>query len=166
VQGSDQRDVASVQVIDHILLSRTAQGFYLGTDYGISNNAAADQTNRQLPPPTGPVTPIRASDHDGLVAYLDFNCLASMDLNPDNDTVCGMLDNCPVNANSDQADMNSDGEGDACDTDIDGDGDLNVADNCPFVVNPDQADADGDNVGDVCDAFPNDGQLLFRDGFE
>jgi len=33
-------------------------------------------------------------------------------------------------------------------------------------VNPDQADADGDNVGDVCDAFPNDGQLLFRDGFE
>ena len=36
VQGSDQRDVASVQVIDHILLARSAQGFYLGTDYGIS----------------------------------------------------------------------------------------------------------------------------------
>ena len=166
VQGSDQRDVASVQVIDHILLSRTAQGFYLGTDYGISNNAAAEQTNRQLPLPTGPVTPIRASDHDGLVAYLDFNCLANPDLNADGDTVCGMLDNCPVNANSDQADMDADGQGDACDNDIDGDGDLNVADNCPFVVNPDQADADGDNVGDVCDAFPNDGQLLFRDGFE
>ena len=120
VQGSDQRDVASVQVIDHILLARSAQGFYLGTDYGISNNAAAEQTNRQLPLPTGPVTPIRASDHDGLVAYLDFNCLANPDLNADGDTVCGMLDNCPVNANSDQADMDADGQGDACDNDIDG----------------------------------------------
>jgi predicted extracellular nuclease len=115
VQGSSDRDVASVQVIDHILLSRTAQGFYLGTDFGISNNAAADETNRLQPPPTGPVTPIRASDHDGLVAYLDFNCTSNMDLNPDGDAVCGMLDNCPAAANNDQADTDGDGQGDVCD---------------------------------------------------
>ncbi|MBL0027668.1 MAG: lamin tail domain-containing protein [Rhodanobacteraceae bacterium] len=166
VQGSDQRDVASVQVIDHILLARSAQGYYLSTDYGISNNAASDQTNRQLPAPTGPVSPIRASDHDGVVAYLDFNCLANPVLNGDSDTVCGMLDNCPAAANNDQADMDNDGVGDACDPDIDGDGDLNNADNCPLVVNADQADSDGDGIGDVCDAYPNDGELFFRDGFE
>ena len=166
VQGSDQRDVASVQVIDHILLARSAQGYYLSTDYGISNNAASDQTNRQLPAPTGPVSPIRASDHDGVVAYLDFNCLANPVLNGDSDTVCGMLDNCPAAANNDQADMDNDGVGDACDPDVDGDGDPNNADNCPLVVNADQADSDGDGIGDVCDAYPNDGELFFRDGFE
>jgi predicted extracellular nuclease len=165
--GSDTgRELPAKQVIDHILLSRTAQGFWLGTDYGVSNNAAAEQTNRQLPPPSGPVTPIRASDHDGLVAYLDFNCLANPDLNPDADAVCGMLDNCPTVANNDQADMNGDGEGNACDTDIDGDGDLNNADNCPITPNADQADSDGDGVGDVCDPFPNDSSMVFRDGFE
>ena len=176
VQGSDQRDVASVQVIDHILLARSAQGYYLSTDYGISNNAASDQTNRQLPAPTGPVSPIRASDHDGVVAYLDFNCLANPVLNGDSDTVCGMLDNCPSVANDDQADnalgamavyaadMDNDGVGDACDPDVDGDGDPNNADNCPLVVNADQADSDGDGIGDVCDAYPNDGELFFRDG--
>ncbi|MBK7044109.1 MAG: lamin tail domain-containing protein [Rhodanobacteraceae bacterium] len=166
VQGSDSRDVASVQVIDHILLARTAQGYYLSTDYGISNNAASDQTNRQLPPPAGPVSPIRASDHDGMVTYLDFNCLANPVLNGDSDQVCGMLDNCPSVANDDQADMDGDGVGDVCDTDIDGDGVLNTGDNCPVTINSDQADSDNDGVGDVCDAFPNDPELLFRDGFE
>jgi predicted extracellular nuclease len=160
------RELPANQVIDHILLARSAQGFYLGTDYGVANNASGIETLTQQPPPAGPVSPIRASDHDGVVAYLDFNCLANVDLNPDNDTVCGMLDNCPAVANNDQADMDLDGIGDACDDDIDGDGELNAADNCPFVSNPDQADADGDNVGDACDAFPNDGELLFRDGFE
>ncbi|MBL0039494.1 MAG: thrombospondin type 3 repeat-containing protein [Xanthomonadales bacterium] len=77
-----------------------------------------------------------------------------------------MLDNCPAAANNDQADMDNDGVGDACDPDVDGDGDLNNADNCPLVVNADQADSDGDGIGDVCDAYPNDGELFFRDGFE
>lgn len=166
VQGSNDRDLPAGQSIDHILLARSAQGFYAGTDYGVANNAAAVETNRQQPPPTGPVSPIRASDHDGMVAYLDFNCTANPILNPDNDQVCGMLDNCPAVANDDQANMDGDSGGDACDPDIDGDAVLNAVDNCPLVSNPDQADADGDNVGDACDAFPNDGQLLFRDGFE
>jgi hypothetical protein len=87
-------------------------------------------------------------------------------------------DNCPVVANSDQADLDGDGTGDACDDDIDGDGVLNGADafpldasentdtdsdgigdtgdNCPNNANSDQADADGDGIGDVCDACPQD----------
>jgi hypothetical protein len=48
-------------------------------------------------------------------------------------------DNCPDDANTDQADGDSDGVGDVCD-------------NCKTVANTDQADADGDDVGDACDA--------------
>nr|WP_290567046.1 thrombospondin type 3 repeat-containing protein [Algiphilus sp.] len=74
------------------------------------------------------------------------------------------MDNCPLNANPDQADADADGEGDACDsnTDSDSDGVGDGVDNCPLVANADQADADGDGVGDVCDSdrdgdgVPND----------
>jgi predicted extracellular nuclease len=109
VQGGATRDVPAVQVIDHILLSRTAQGFFLGTDYGIANNAASDETARNS---TGA---INSSDHDGLVTYLDFDCVSDPVLNPDGDQVCGMLDNCPNVANDDQADGDGDGIGNACD---------------------------------------------------
>lgn len=167
VQGASTRDLAAAQVIDHILLARSAQGFYLATDYGVANNAAAEQTNRQIPPPApASVTPIRASDHDGVVVYLDFNCLVSPELNPDNDTVCGMLDNCPNIANDDQADMDDDGVGDVCDGDVDGDDVGNDDDNCPLDANEDQTDTDNDGVGNVCDLYPNDPETLFRDGFE
>ena len=70
-------------------------------------------------------------------------------------------DNCPDDANADQADADLDGTGDVCDTctDTDGDGLGNsgfsantcAADNCPDDANADQADADGDGAGDVCD---------------
>ena len=59
-------------------------------------------------------------------------------------------DNCTNSANSDQADIDSDGFGDACD-DSDGDFWLDAIDNCPFVPNFLQGDADGDGDGDACD---------------
>lgn len=108
VQGANTRDVASVQVIDHILLARNAQGFFLGTDFGIANNAAGVHSGRT---DTGP---INSSDHDGMVTYLDFDCVNNPELNPDGDMVCGMLDNCPDVANDDQTDTDMDGIGDAC----------------------------------------------------
>jgi hypothetical protein len=80
-------------------------------------------------------------------------------------------DNCPSIVNSDQADSDGDGIGNACDNcvslnnpdqiDTDGDGVGDLCDNCPAMTNVGQADSDGDGKGDLCDncpSVPNAGQ--------
>ncbi len=69
----------------------------------------------------------------------------------DNDGVPDASDNCPTVANADQANLDGDSTGDACDSDRDGDGKANTDDNCPDMANADQADRDSDGIGDVCD---------------
>lgn len=66
-------------------------------------------------------------------------------------------DNCPNTANANQADLDRDGLGDACDdfTDSDRDGVQDSADNCPLRANSGQADADNDGLGDACDSVDN-----------
>jgi PKD repeat protein len=81
----------------------------------------------------------------------------------DGDGIDEGTDNCSIVVNPDQSDINGDGEGDLCDSDIDGDGILNNGnppcaggskyncyDNCPFVKNQSQADY-FDGIGDLCD---------------
>lgn len=72
-----------------------------------------------------------ASDTDGDGAYDD-------------------VDNCP-NRPNDQADLDQDRRGDACDGDRDGDTVADYMDNCPDVENVEQTDRDGDRVGTACD---------------
>ena len=78
---------------------------------------------------------------------------------------CTGSDNCPIDSNSDQADLNDNGVGDVCEDrdgdgipdaedDSDDDGVLDVLDNCPDDENADQGDGDGDGLGDACDVCP------------
>ncbi len=77
-------------------------------------------------------------------------------LDQDHDGVANAVDNCPRKLNADQADLDGDGLGDACDAcdgagDDDGDGVQNPCDNCPEKPNPMQVDIDEDGLGDDCD---------------
>jgi hypothetical protein len=80
----------------------------------------------------------------------------------DGDGVEDEDDNCPALANPDQADLDGDGQGDACDADDDNDGVLDGSDNCPRLPNTDQANLDGDAMGDACD--PDDDNDTVPDG--
>ncbi len=63
----------------------------------------------------------------------------------DDDTRLNKDDNCPLVANQNQANLDSDAHGDACD-------------NCPGIANTSQLDTDTDGSGDACDSDDdNDG---------
>ncbi|MBI5559457.1 MAG: thrombospondin type 3 repeat-containing protein, partial [Deltaproteobacteria bacterium] len=111
-------------------------------------------------------------DNDGICAGIGFKAPKT-----------GGNDNCPITANTNQANLDGDLLGDACDAcpndvhndadgdgicgdvdacpsdpdnDMDGDGVCGNVDNCPAVANASQTNADGDTLGDACDACVND----------
>lgn len=84
-------------------------------------------------------------------------------LDSDGDTIKDVCDNCPDDANQNQSDLDSDGLGDVCDTDMDGDNVTNVNDNCPTVSNANQTDTDGDGLGDACDTDDDGDGVLDAD---
>jgi uncharacterized membrane protein len=71
----------------------------------------------------------------------------------DQDAIPNPFDNCAEEPNGDQADLDTDGTGDACfaPVDLDRDDVVDALDNCRVDANPDQADGDSDGVGDACE---------------
>ncbi len=92
---------------------------------------------------------------EGILTADEVANLPSGPVDSDGDEVVDGSDNCPNHANSDQADLDTDGTGDACDEDLDGDGVANGDDAFPRDAS-ESRDSDGDGVGDNADAFPND----------
>ncbi|PRX40934.1 thrombospondin type 3 repeat-containing protein [Salegentibacter salegens] len=72
----------------------------------------------------------------------------------DEDTIPNGQDNCPSTPNTDQADLDEDGVGDVCDSDIDGDDILNENENPGCVRDPDPTC--GDDVAE-CPTLPSAG---------
>jgi len=118
------------------------------------------------------------NNNDGPNGDVDGDGTANnVDPDDDNDAVCDpgiaapvegvcttLGDNCPVNANANQANLDGDALGDVCDPDIDGDNYCNAAiiavvvgqcehlnDNCELLANANQLNTDGDAKGDLCD---------------
>lgn len=71
----------------------------------------------------------------------------------DGDGVADASDNCPNDANTNQANFDGDSSGDVCDNDDDNDGVVDTADACPLDPN-DTRDVDGDGVCDSKDTEP------------
>ena len=104
----------------------------------------------------------RAEDVQAVTDFIDAIALSLSD--GDEDGVTNDQDNCQDVANADQADLDQDGEGDACDADIDGDA-VSNADETAQGTSPDEADSDGDGVLDGEDALPlNASESSDRDG--
>lgn len=94
---------------------------------------------------------MRTAGNIGTVTVGDPDPCAALGGDTDSDGVCDANDNCPSDANEDQADADGDLIGDVCEADTDGDGTIDDFDNCPADPNPLQGDSDGDLQGDVCD---------------
>lgn len=126
-----------------------------GVAYAALTSAANTRTRLyRLNLPTNVTTTPAATEigpiGDGLT---EVYALTVIDPDSDADGVRAGADNCDSVANTDQADLDGDGQGDACDSDQDGDG-LSDAIEAQVGTNPRATDSDGDGRPDGADSCP------------
>ncbi|MCB1560855.1 MAG: cadherin-like domain-containing protein [Xanthomonadales bacterium] len=118
------RDVATGQILDHVLANQLAVPYVTNIQYGRANTDASINGAELGSGPDGAggtqlSEAIGSSDHDGLVAYFETDCSGALagdaSADTDNDGICQLIDNCPDDANSDQTDANGNGLGADCD---------------------------------------------------
>lgn len=102
-----------------------------------------------LPAAASPLTPLDSLSQNGHVSSFA-TIYYELGDDTDSDTVFDIQDNCPLFANTDQADNDNDGFGDVCDSDDDNDGFADIIDLCPQIAS-NQSDIDSDGFGDQCD---------------
>ncbi len=149
-------------VFDPVSTARGGNGELISIVLSVISNSGADATFRT-----------------------DYWAFTTGSLDADGDRVPDAVDNCPADANADQADGDGDGVGDACEEeagvlqhgsscedepeswlcapDSDEDGWADPLDVCPEVGNSEQADGDGDGAGDACDPTPEGEPPAFAD---
>src|SRR5262245_31984007 len=106
--------------------------------------------------PSTPASLFAFDARHALVGFAPIVLTIGCGADADCDGIGDAADNCPTNANADQADLDHDGQGNACDPDDDGDGTPDATDVCPLLPNPQQTDTDLDGFGDLCDVCPTD----------
>jgi len=114
---------------------------------GIGDNADCDDSNAANYPGA---TEICGDGIDQNCDELDPVCASEVNLDDDGDGIPDTTDNCPLLANADQLNTDSDTDGDVCDSDDDGDGVADAADAFPLNAS-EFNDADGDGTGDNAD---------------
>lgn len=150
-----------------ISLNEVIVGTELGVWYTTNFNAASPNWNQAY----NGMSNVKVLDLDMRDDYMVFAATygrgvfsGEFKLDPngdaDGDTVLNGVDNCINVANLDQADVDGNGIGDAC-QDTDADGVLDIDDNCPTTANPNQEDTDGNGVGDACQ--DTDSDTIFDD---
>jgi 6-phosphogluconolactonase (cycloisomerase 2 family) len=135
--------------------SNTVAVYRITPSFGLEAVGEAEKTGAVSGRPLAGVVFVPAGDEDGdgLEALAD-NCPAQANpdqADSDGDGTGDACDLCP-HAAGDNGDADGDGLGDDCDPDKDGDGIADGADICPADADAAQVDSDGDGAGDFCDA--------------
>jgi hypothetical protein len=110
---------------------------------------AADGTSRSYFSSNPNAAVAAGNDTLGLVTQFVYGPLAS-GADPDGDGILEAHDNCPLTSNTDQADVDGDGTGDACDTDNDNDGVPDIDDRCAASPSGAVVNRVGCSVAQVC----------------
>ncbi|HSH00262.1 MAG TPA: thrombospondin type 3 repeat-containing protein, partial [candidate division Zixibacteria bacterium] len=148
INGEDSLVIAQTKTGEYTILIVSEAGSSLSSSYTIGIRTDGTVEER-----FGPFTAPLSGTVDTLM-----HTTTSLIVDTDGDGFVDTIDNCPMDANPGQEDIDGDNIGDICDLcpsvhdtlDADNDCIENGLDNCPVDYNPAQEDFDNDGLGDSC----------------